>query len=482
MVRKVRIGSSIRILEPSAGDGRFIDEILREYGDVRIDALDINAGAIDVLKRKYAGNPRISIRLTDTLLDHELDEYCNEGGYYDRIIANPPYGAWQDYEKRAILKEKYGEMYDRESYALFMYRCFTVLKKGGRMSFIVPATYLFLKQHERLRKVLLKNSCIEEILIFPSKLFTGASFCYSDLSIITLEKSDRDKALENSVRIVSGFTDPAGFTGPEGRYEQGYMPQVFIRKQSDILAAQRSSFVLADDRTGSIISGCEMKIGDVADVVTGFYSGDNKRFVRVLDDIVKGSKKYGKVDPDMIFECTSLSGIKGVTEGYVPYIKGTPKTRYFRARDEWFIRWDEQTVSYYKNNKKTRFQNPDRYFERGIAVPLVKAGKIRATLMENRIFDQSVVGIFPVDRKYLYYMLALMNSDTVLRLIRAINPTANNSASYIRQIPYREPSAYYRKIIDRNVEKILGRDFGPGETAENLHEMNNRIIGKIYTG
>ena len=41
------------ILEPSAGEGIFIDEVLKTRKKVHIDALDINDDAISVLQKKY---------------------------------------------------------------------------------------------------------------------------------------------------------------------------------------------------------------------------------------------------------------------------------------------------------------------------------------------------------------------------------------------------------------------------------------------
>ena len=41
-------------------------------------------------------------------------------------------------------------------------------------------------------------------------------------------------------------------------------------------------------------------LGDIADVVTGFYTGDNKRFIRVLNSKIKGAKGYTSVNEEQI--------------------------------------------------------------------------------------------------------------------------------------------------------------------------------------
>ncbi|MDU2211685.1 MAG: hypothetical protein E7E18_10580, partial [Eubacterium sp.] len=75
MVSKVTVSDGDVILEPSAGEGIFIDELLKTNKSFRVDALDINEAAIKILKEKYKHNSSITVRETDTLLDEELDSY-----------------------------------------------------------------------------------------------------------------------------------------------------------------------------------------------------------------------------------------------------------------------------------------------------------------------------------------------------------------------------------------------------------------------
>ena len=126
MVSKLNVIDNDVILEPSAGEGIFIDKLLEANKIVQIDALDINSAAITILKKKYEDNSAVVVRETDTLLDEQLDSYSiaqlwlkqtdtlfdkqldsfsSLGGHYTKVIGNPPYGAWQDYEKRDALKK-----------------------------------------------------------------------------------------------------------------------------------------------------------------------------------------------------------------------------------------------------------------------------------------------------------------------------------------------------------------------------------------
>lgn len=477
MVSMLNLKNGDNVLEPSAGNGFFIDEMKKTKKKVSIDAYDLDEVAIKVLASKYSKDESIHVKKTDSLFDPDLDFYEACGGCYDKIVGNPPYGAWQDYEKRELLKKKYVGHYVKETYSLFLLRCVSVLKENGTMSFIIPDTFLFLNLHQKLRLFLLMNTKIKEILIFPSKFFPGVNFGYSNLSIITLEKTKKENALKNKLTVYQGFKNIDDFS----LLHTSSLPK-YIRKknlvQEDVLNNPQHRFVLSEEKL--LQGNVKMTLGDVADVATGFYSGDNVRFVRSLNKTIKGAKKYRVVDENKVFYEKTLNGIDK-EEAYIPYVKSSSKTKYAKKDDEWFVRWDVQTVRFYNENKKSRFQNSSFYFKTGICIPMVKSNTINAFLMENRVFDQSIVGIFPKDEKKKYYLLGLMNSDVVNKIIHAINPTANNSANYVRQIPYKEPSDMELKWISSQVKEILMcYENKQVYEAEKIHELINKKFDEIY--
>lgn len=283
MANRLGISTNDIILEPSAGEGIFIDEILKTELSVQIDALDIDKKAISILEKKYQGNDLITVRETDTLLDERLDAFAIPelwlkrtdtlvdeqldyfsaiGGHYDKVIGNPPYGAWQDYDKRDLLKRKYLGQYVKETYSLFLLRCISVLKMGGRLSFIIPDTYMFLNLHAKLREVLLTSTKIEEIITFPSKFFPGVSFGYSNLSIITLERCIKEVALNNTVRIVQGFHSATEFKLLCRKETLPAHLSEFKLKQSNVLNCEQHRFILANNSITAIINKTSLRLGE----------------------------------------------------------------------------------------------------------------------------------------------------------------------------------------------------------------------------
>ena len=76
-------------------------------------------------------------------------------------------------------------------------------------------------------------------------------------------------------------------------------------------------------------------------------------------------------------------------------------------------------------------------------------------MIENKLFDQSIVGIFPKDESLTYYLLAFFNSPTCNKLIRTINPSANNPANYIKKIPFIIPEKTVLELIILKTKNIV---------------------------
>lgn len=130
------------------------------------------------------------------------------------------------------------------------------------------------------RELLFTSAKIDEILIFPSKCFLGVSFGYSNLSIVTLERCDKEGALKNTFRVVQGFASSSEFAALlRDVSEIPRRLQVFRFKQRDILDRDQSRVILAESKAATLLNRSARKLGDVADVVAGFYTGDNLRFV-----------------------------------------------------------------------------------------------------------------------------------------------------------------------------------------------------------
>lgn len=473
MVKRLGVVHGDSILEPCAGDGIFIEKLLTSTSkNFHIEAVDLNPKAVAGLKKKFSTDS-VTIRQADTLLDFNNDLFGDRNFFFNKIIGNPPYGAWQDLKKRELLKNIYGG-YVKETYTLFLRKCIDLLKENGRLVFIVPDTFLALHMHKNTREKILNNTKIEEIVLMPSSFFPGVNFGYSNLCIISLVKSVKDK--DNVINIVSikNSIDDL-YEIADGNYS--VVDHFQSVPQDEILRSTDYAFLLGGNKeVRSFIKESKVKLGDIADCVTGFCSGDNKKYIRAKNSDIKGAKGYltaspNEVEFNFLDQENLLEGLNS-RKKYIPFLKSANSL--FLKQTEWFVQWDKDTVHDYKNNKVSRFQNSKFYFREGIGVPMVKSAKIHAILLKKRLFDQSIVGVFPKDKKYQNYLLAFLNSDACSRLVKIINHTANNSANYLKRLPIIIEEKSLKEINSLVKEMLGGDNLEPG-----LVEIN-KIFNRIY--
>lgn len=475
MVSRLRPRAHCRVLEPCAGDGVLVDAVLSIESDLDVDAYEFNPAAVQGLLKKYGNASRVHVTQSDTLIDSNLLLKMNMGGYYDFAIANPPYGAWQEHDKRKGLKTLYPGLYVRETYALFLYQSLHLLRPGGRLVFIIPDTYLNLHMHTALRHSLLTEACIEDIALFPSSFFPGVNFGYSNLSIISLRRANvGDNINDNQIAVSWGYDRVEQLGSEDPRIRRMHV------RQGDLLdAIDHALFVSENTEVSSLVASASKRIGDIAACVTGIYSGNDKVFLRVLSNEIRNGSKYQAVTPDTIYrgDRPPLKGLSG-RECFIPIVKGGGVR--FLKPDLWFLDWSLDAVTHYKTDKKARFQNSTFYFHKGIAIPMVSSSHVTASLMDNRLFDQSIVGVFPHDQNYLYYLLGFFNSALCTSLLRVINPSANNSANYVKKLPFVVPDEHQLTHVDGIVARILDEVRKTGGCRESDLKELNEAFDLIY--
>src|SRR5450759_2198483 len=85
MVENLAVKRGMRVFEPCAGNGVFIDALIEKISDITVEAFELDTQAVATLNKKYANDKRIFIKHCDTLTDDMLTLYANSGGYFERI-------------------------------------------------------------------------------------------------------------------------------------------------------------------------------------------------------------------------------------------------------------------------------------------------------------------------------------------------------------------------------------------------------------
>lgn len=165
MVEKLFSGANPKnndiILDPGCGTGAFIEGIIRwcnthSVNIPKVVGIDSDPKHISVIGEKFKNFPSIEIRNEDFLLG-ELE-------LFDYIIGNPPYVPITKLSEPE--KESFKRIFETaksrfDLYLLFFEQGLKHLKSDGKLVFITPEKYLYVKSASTLRKILSRKQIIE---------------------------------------------------------------------------------------------------------------------------------------------------------------------------------------------------------------------------------------------------------------------------------------------------------------------------------
>lgn len=120
--------------------------------------------------------------------------------------------------------------------------------------------------------------------------------------IISLEKnSNVQECLNNTFSIYNGFKSVEEL----GCNNSSHISKTQL-SQKQVLNNVDHSFILNHNESVlKCIQDSQYNIGDICDCVTGFYSGNDKLFLKVLNKEIRNSKNYECVNKQSIqYDCS----------------------------------------------------------------------------------------------------------------------------------------------------------------------------------
>ncbi len=174
-----KLSNNGTLLEPSAGTGNLLRYVgMDNY--TQIDAYE--------LKSEYL------TQITDERINKHNADFLKSSipTKYDNIIMNPPYIKVQDLtpEYRKFINTQFGKGMAADIYYAFILKCLDILTDNGTMVCITPNAYLYNKSAVGLRKHLIDNGHIKEIIDYKTeKVFDGISV-YCCITVITKQRNE----------------------------------------------------------------------------------------------------------------------------------------------------------------------------------------------------------------------------------------------------------------------------------------------------
>ncbi len=184
------------LLEPAFGLGIFTRIILNKKQDIEITGFDVDKTIFDTAKGNFTLYKNINLYLEDYL----FNDWQNK---YDRIICNPPYFKFHDYDNKKTLDEIKNRLHIHLTgftniYTLFLLKSIYQLNEKGRIAYIVPSEFLNSDYGKKIKNYLIQSNILRHIVIFDFKenLFDDA---LTTSAILLLAKDNHNQKIHFSV-------------------------------------------------------------------------------------------------------------------------------------------------------------------------------------------------------------------------------------------------------------------------------------------
>lgn len=140
------------VLEPSCGSCEFIEQLCK-YDHLDITGIEINDTIFKTIE--HIGNDKIKL-YNENFLTSKINIK------YDLIIGNPPYFVM----KKGDVDKSYYNYFDGRPniFILFIAKSLGMLNKNGILSFVLPRSFLNCLYYDKLRKHILENYQIYDII------------------------------------------------------------------------------------------------------------------------------------------------------------------------------------------------------------------------------------------------------------------------------------------------------------------------------
>lgn len=288
---------SCDILEPSAGDGVFIESLVDgnyEYNSVT---------AIEIEKEEAAKVKKVPAKNL-SVFKQDFHQYCNKtNDKYDIIVGNPPYIRYQYFDKEQ--QQEAEKIFDRNnikysklmnSWCAFVVGCTNLLKENGKLGFVLPAELLQVSHAKLIREFLIKNYERISIVSFKKLVFDAIQqdvvllLCQKGNGLPHIEyiESEDDKSLKNI--DLHKLKNPVKNIHNSSKWTNYFLEQ----KELDFLEKIKNRKDL-------------FKVKDLADVEVGITTGANDFFT--VSKSVIDEYNLSKYSHPLIGRSVLVSGI-----------------------------------------------------------------------------------------------------------------------------------------------------------------------------
>ena len=278
-----------KILEPSCGDGAFI-EALASVVSIQTSVTGIELEDAEAQKAKIRS--RSFDKITTTITSADFLEWSlnalEYGEKYDAVVGNPPFIRYQYLSEEAQMYsnrifDKFNLRFTKHTNAWvpFVISSLALLKPGGRMAMVLPAEIMHVLHAQSLRSFLGKT-CERIVLIDPEEIWFENTLQGAVLCLVEKKRYADDPTI--GLGIISTSGDSFLDSSPSEYFKKtNFINGKTVEGKWTRALLTKSELRLVD---GLSAHSAVHKFVDIADVDVGMVTGANKFFL-VNNETVK---------------------------------------------------------------------------------------------------------------------------------------------------------------------------------------------------
>jgi len=301
-----------KILEPSCGDGNFLESIKKNISLTNGQIISVTALEIDVIEAEKAksrcpsaNNFECNIK-NDEALQWLID---NEKEGFDAVVGNPPFVRYQYLpkdiqEKSEQIFKLHGLKFTKHTnlWVPFVIASVTLLKPNGLFGMVLPAEILHVKHAHPLRKFL-RDTCKKILIIDPEEIWFENTL--QGAVIVMAQKKSRIQDVFEGLKILpvkgKDFLD----TKPSAHFEaNGFDTHINADSKWTHALLTREEFDLIDRLMEHKDVLC---FEELASVDVGIVTGANNFFL-VSDGVITANRLQSWAYP-MFGRSDHVSGV-----------------------------------------------------------------------------------------------------------------------------------------------------------------------------
>lgn len=502
MVSLSSANNKSRILEPSCGDGIFL-EVLKDKGFYNYIAFEIDRDIITDSKNV----------LNCSFISSKIDEN------FDLIIGNPPYIRWKNLEQELKDELNKNNLWNRYCNSLcdysniFIIKSIELLKDGGELIFITPEYWFNTTHSLKMRNYMLENGFFEEIYhfnetpIFENVTVSTIIFKYKKSKKIETKDIEIIKYKQNKKLTKDVITD-LKLKKVSKKIDYFLTPQ-FKNNVNWVLASKEvleelkifENYCKKPNTENLFFSNDFYTIGDVCNIGNGMVSGLDKAFQIIDGKNLTEDEIYYSID---VVKAKSIQPYFHTDITRYIFINEKMKEEEFKTKCPNYYKqlkvYFEQLESRYKYNKDIKFW--EWVFLRNYNLFSQKSSKIfvpckeRISHKDYFRFSYAEEGVFPTQdvtaiykkkdvQESIFYILALLNSKYVFDWLRLKGIIKGNIVEFsekpISSIPFRKIdfSDDYESNIHKKIVFLIQNYLGKKD--KNILANIDKEIDKLFT-